>query len=395
MKISLVSVLLYCVFCTSTAAQYVRLSEDAQISVLTMGPDKDELYSAFGHNAIRVYDPTLGIDRAYNYGTFNYEDPNFYINFTKGYLAYFLSTSDYSRLHRYYEYFDRWMTEQVLDLTASQKQAVFEYLETNAQPENATYFYDYFYDNCATRVRDVFKDVLQDDVRFDPQYVEGGMTVRELTDIYLVGKFPWGDLGIDICLGMPMDKTMDSWQYMFLPDYIYSGFEAATIVRDEKMIPLVKSSARVLTSSSEPTATLFSPLVVFSGFLVIGLILTWLWWRVGKRGRGLDVLLFASTGAIGLLLTALWFLTDHNAAANNLNILWAFPVNVVGVYSLFRNGRLRVGYFRFLGWASLVLLLCWNFLPQDLHDSLIPIAMLILVRSFYIGYSYAYNAHKI
>jgi hypothetical protein len=374
----------------------VTLTRGAQISVLTMGPDKNELYSAFGHNAIRVYDPILGINKAYNYGTFNYDDPNFYINFTKGYLNYYLSTGDYSRLLRFYEYYDRWVHEQILDLTPEEAQRVYVFLENNALPENATYFYDYFYDNCATRIRDVFVAVFADSVRFNTSFEIPGMTVRELTDLYLEDKFPWGDLGIDLCLGLPMDKQLTNYQYMFLPDYIEAGFEHATLLDslgNEKA--LVREEKAIYTSKSVPAATFYTPAKVFGFVLIIGLLVTWWQWRNSRRGRWLDFSLFLASGLLGILLMMLWFFTDHNAAANNLNILWAFPLNAFAAFYIFRPSKTRTTYFNLLGIGMFILLLVWNFLPQDLHYSLMPLTTLLMVRAFYIANSFAYNHQRI
>jgi len=382
---------------SSLVAQDIpELSEDAIISVLTMGPDKNELYSAFGHNAIRVFDPVLGIDKAYNYGTFNYDDPNFYVNFTKGDLLYFLSVGESGQLLRIYEYFDRWINEQVLDLSLEERQRVFNYLENNALPENANYYYDYFYDNCASRIRDVFAEVFSDSIRFDMEYVPPGMTVRELTDIYLEGKFPWGDLGIDICLGLPMDKRISGYDYMFLPDFIESGFNH-TYIKDKtgEERPLVKSTKSIYTSRSAPEATFFSPLFVSISLLVIGLLVTWMQWRVARKGKWFDFTWFFILGLLGLLLTGLWFLTDHKAAAYNFNILWAFPLHAIAAFLLFVNSIKRKRYFNLVGWAMLLLVIFWSFLPQDLHYSLIPIVLLTMVRAFYISHSYAYNHQKI
>ena len=207
------------------------LSPDATISVITCGPWQGELYSAFGHSALRVYDPSQQINDAYNYGVFDFDQPNFYLNFAKGSSYYKLAVWDYQGFVNMYIYDNRFVHEQILNLTPAQKQKVYDFLQWNALPDNRFYRYDYFYDNCATRIRDVFVNVFQDSVVFDGSYVQTNYTIRELTDLYLQDQ-PWGDLGIDICLGLHMDKTADPYEYMFLPDYIESAFDHATIYQD-------------------------------------------------------------------------------------------------------------------------------------------------------------------
>lgn len=167
------------------------LSLNAEISVLTLGPYQGELYSAFGHSAIRVYDPELEMDDAYNWGVFDFNQPNFYLNFAKGHLLYKLGVYPYDLFRDHYIYNNRYVHEQKLNLTTAQKQKLYEYLTWNRQPENQNYLYDYFYNNCATKVRDVLVTVFGDSVKFDGSYVKTSYSIRDLTDIYLVQQ-PWG-----------------------------------------------------------------------------------------------------------------------------------------------------------------------------------------------------------
>ncbi len=131
----------------------IKLSDQAEISVVTCGPFHGEVYSAFGHSAFRVSDPTQGIDAIYNYGVFDYDQPNFYLNFALGKNKYMLGVQDYKRFRDVYIYYNRFIHEQSLDLNNFQKQKLFSYLEWNARPENQYYYYDYFYNNCATKIK--------------------------------------------------------------------------------------------------------------------------------------------------------------------------------------------------------------------------------------------------
>ncbi len=359
-----------------------------------MGPDQRELYAAFGHNAIRVYDPVNGIDLAYNYGTFDFDQPNFYLSFARGDLLYKLSVYDYNQLKRVYVFYNRFIHEQVLDLDPGQRQRVFDYLEQNARPENASYNYDYFYDNCATRIRDVFVDVFEDSIRFDDSYIHTQKTVRELTDLYLHGKFPWGDLGIDFCLGMPMDKPLSPYEYMYIPDYIESGFKYAWLTRpDGSEIPVVKTNNIEFKSTPTQSKTIITPLLVFTLLLVTGISITWVNRVKQTKGKYIDFGLFFFTGFLGIFLTLLWFATDHVAAARNLNILWAFPAHIVMAFLILRDNKhpFIIYYFRATVMVMVLLLISWKWLPQMLHFSLIPVIMLITLRAAWIGWGNAYN----
>lgn len=376
----LLFLLLLCSFQLS-AQRIVNLSEQAEISVITCGPSQRELYTAFGHSAFRVFDPANGIDLAYNYGVFNFNQPNFYLNFARGFLYYRLGVEDFREFVYPYMYFNRSVREQVLDLNQEQKQKVFAYLQTNARPENQQYRYDYFYNNCATKIRDVIVDALGSDaVHFDGSYVTTDYTIRELTDLYLQEQ-PWGDLGIDICLGLPMDKTATPWEYMFLPDYIESGFDHASLAQENK--PIVKRKNIIYESREmEAEDRLPHPLYFFIPLALVVLVISALDLRRGKMSLWLDVLLFGICGSIGFLLFFLWFFTDHKAAWGNLNLLWAFPLHLVAVLSFFRSPSWLRGYFRFSVVLCGLLLVSWYFLPQLLHYALIPIVVCLLARSF-------------
>ena len=246
-------------------AQENHLSDKAIISVITCGPSQEELYTAFGHSAIRVFDPKYNFDAVYNYGVFDFNQPNFYLNFAKGFLYYKLGVYDYQNFQAHYVMDNRYVHEQVLNLNQHQKQKLFDYLQNNALPQNQSYPYDYFYNNCATKIRDVIEAALgKENVTFDGSYIKTKYTIRDLTDIYLRDQ-PWGDLGIDICLGLPMDKVATPYEYMFLPDYIESGFDHAYIKNDNGKEPIVKSKNPVYeVRAQDPLPALPHPLYFFT-----------------------------------------------------------------------------------------------------------------------------------
>jgi len=367
----------------------VQLSDKAEIYAVTCGPWAGQLYTAFGHNAIRVKDDSLGIDLAYNYGVFSFNQPNFYLNFTRGYLYYQLGVSRYEDFHYEYEYFNRYVHEQRLNLTASQKQKVFDYLFWNAQPQNKMYLYDYFYNNCATKVRDVFADVLADEVKFDGSYIKTKYTIRQLTAMYLKDQ-PWGRLGIDICLGLPMDKVATPYEYMYLPEYIESGFNHATVNGQ----PLVAETV-ITNEAGEQSRGLVvpHPWIVFGIFLAITFLITALDWRRGKVSTWFDLTLFTATGLIGLLLLLLWTATDHKAAASNFNLLWALPTHLCVWALLKRNVPYwALRYFRFVSVLLGLLLLVWWFLPQQLNEFLMPFVAAMLLRAYTIQHPRFFNS---
>jgi hypothetical protein len=364
-------------------AQRPSLSPNAKISIITCGPGQSEVFLAFGHSAIRVYDPEKGIDFAYNYGVFDFNQPNFYLNYTRGLLLFKLGVYYYSDFLNAYLENGRWVHEQVLDLTESQARAIFKYLEWNALPENQTYRYDYFYNNCSSKVRDVFAEVLGDSIKFDGTHITTHYTIRQLTDLYLKEQ-PWGDLGIDICLGQPMDKVASPYEYMFLPDFLESGFDHASVRHNDSWIPVVKSKQVFDPPHPELVIkSLIHPWVAFGSFLVFTLGLSAFDIRRKKASWGFDVVLFGVTGLVGCLLLLLWTATDHAAAANNFNILWALPTNLV-ILALFssRSRRFLKKYFLVIGIIDAILVCGWFLIPQQLHVFLIPFVVALAIRAF-------------
>ncbi len=366
---------------TFNSALAQMLSEQATISVVTFGPYQGELYSAFGHSAFRVYDPANGIDDLYNYGVFDFEQPNFYLNFARGNSLYKLGISDYPRFRDYYIYYNRYVHEQVLNLTPTQTQKVFDYLLWNALPENMNYRYDYFYDNCATKIPAVIQAALGDEVQFDGSYIKTDYSIRDLTDIYLKQQ-PWGDLGIDVCLGLPMDKKASPYEYMFLPDYVESGFDHASIKNEAGTIPLVKEKISIYESRDENVNGPPRPLYVFSAFAVIAIALSVWDVKRKKASNWFDVILFGIVGLAGLLLFCLWLLTDHKAAARNMNLLWALPTHLIVVFAFIKNPKWLTKYFLVVSIITALLLGFWFLLPQKMNIALVPFVVAILARSF-------------
>jgi hypothetical protein len=360
-----------------TKAQPDTLSASAEISILTLGPFQGEVYSAFGHSAMRVFDPVLGIDDAYNWGVFDFDQPNFYLNFARGRNNYKLGVYPYDRFRDYYIYYNRYVHEQKLNLSQQQKQKLYEYLLWNAQPENRSYRYDYFYDNCATKIRDVMVAVFGDSVRFDGSYITTTYTIRDLTDIYLVYQ-PWGDLGIDICLGLPMDKKASPYEYMFLPDYIESSFDHAVL----NNVPLVNEKISVYESRDEEyPKSAIHPLTAFISLAVIALLLSIWDFKRKKLSMWFDAILFGVVGFIGVSLFLLWVATDHKAAANNFNLLWALPTHLVAVFAFYKSPKWLKKYFLITAVIAALTLLTWPVLPQKLNYTLVPLVMALCIRA--------------
>lgn len=369
----------------SAACQDLQtLSDEAQVSLLTVLPG-DQVYSMYGHSAIRVVDPVLDIDWSYNYGTFDFGNPlTFVPRFVRGRLDYFLSVASYPRALTFYRTVERRpVIEQVLALNAAQRQAVFDFLQINARPENRTYRYDFLFDNCATRIRDVLETTLGEAVRFDAVPAPS-QTFRELLDHYATDR-SFLDFGIDLLLGTPVDRLVTPRESMFLPDYLQLAFDHTTLTAGDQTGPLVARTDTVFWAEPQPSTAraLPWPSVLLWGLFGAGLWATVRTWRQPpSQRRWPDMLLFSLVGLAGMLMLYLWVGTEHTVTRPNWNLLWAWPTHLVAVFGLGRP-RARAVTRLYFGAAALVTgaFLVGSFvLPQAIPAASIPLLLLLLVR---------------
>ncbi len=353
------------------------------ISLLTCTPG-EELYSTFGHSAIRVTDNRNGSDIIFNYGTFDFNDPNFYSKFTKGSLLYFVSVDSLPNFLYEYEYFKRGVTGQVLALSCGEKQKLVAALFENAKEENKYYRYDFTYDNCTSRLRDMIEKATGHPLQTTNILPAQNTSFRHLIHEYLnKGGQHWSKFGIDILLGSPLDKKITNREAMFLPDYLMKAIDSARlhnqslVLEKNELLPAV---------ADQQSSTFFTPLPVFALLFVLLLLVSirfknrypaWL--------KAIDIFFFLLLGLLGCLLLFMWFGTSHVMAKNNFNLLWALPTHVIAALFLFSKKKWPGLYFRFVFFYSIMLGLAWFFLPQQMNPALLPVIGMIAVRSFFIS----------
>lgn len=383
MKLNLSILLLF--LCSSFInAQKSQLSPEAEISVLTIGPGSS-LNDSFGHSAFRVKDKEKYLDVVFNYGVYDFDTPNFYLKFAQGKLNYKLATNAYSDFFEYYIAQNRTVEEQVLNLSQNEKLQLFDFLLNNAKPENRYYLYDFFYDNCATRIKDVINNGLNDHLIFSEPKGFTPKTFRQLIHSNL-NQNSWGSLGIDVALGSVIDKKATAEEHMFLPKFIYTFFETATFSNSGK--PLVKQSKILFKERERPTSSSFltSPLMIFGVIGLLLLIITYRDYKNDKQSKWLDIVLFAITGLIGVFILLLWFATDHSATANNYNLLWAFPINLFVISQLYKKSAKKwfIKYLKFLVILFCLMTLHWIIGIQVFAIGLIPLLFALLVRYIFL-----------
>ena len=356
---------------------YAQDSSHIRISLLTCTPG-EELYSTFGHTAIRITDSSSVTDNVFNYGTFNFEDDGFYTKFIKGKLLYYLSVENFQDFKYAYQAENRGITEQILNLDAVEKIALMEALYENTKEQNKFYKYDFFFDNCTTRPRDMlvkfkknhpgFKAVMPVNTRF-----------RQAIHLYLNknGK-DWSKLGIDLLLGARTDAIMTATNAQFLPDNLMRSMDSSN-----QNHQLVLSTTNLYQISPlKETGYTFTP---FLSSMMLLIVIGSLSFSNDKTIKiflqGFDGIFFFLVGAIGILLIFMWVGTDHIMTKNNYNLLWSWPTNIIIAFFVTSKKNWVKKYFAIHSIAMIIVLLSWFFLPQQMNNAFIPLILLMILRS--------------
>lgn len=382
-RLALVLALVLALLAPAARAQDLpALSPEAEVSLLTMLPG-DEVYALFGHTAFRIADPALGLDRTYNYGTFDFEQPFFVVRFARGLLDYQLSIASFERTLAEYRFLERPIIEQRLDLSPEAKQRLFRFLETNYLPANRAYRYDFFFDNCSTRPRDALEAALGRRPDYGAYANAPDRTFRELLQPYLEAA-PLTDLGIDLALGAPTDRVATYREAMFLPLELLGALDAASL--DGRPLVVATDTLFWIDGAGLPDDAFDWPTLVAWLLFALGAALSIAARRSAERQSAafrFDVGLFATVGIAGVILLWLWLGTEHSVTGPNWNLLWAWPTHLVAAFLLTKRNlspALRV-YWAAAALVALGTVLLWPVLPQALHPAVRPVALLLALRA--------------
>jgi len=298
--------------------------ESPVISLLTCSPGS-ELYSAWGHSALRVRYPELGADMVFNFGLFDFNTPNFYVKFVRGKLQYMLGIQDFRNFIASYDWERRVVVEQKLNLTVEQKSEIITRLDYLYKPENRYYYYSFLYKNCTSELRDLI--FAYTDVSDEFLNRKTDETFRDLLNIYTSG---WSKFGINIMLGSSIDKKVTMFQRMFLPDNLKEGFSEVVIPEGS----LVAKETMILNGSQNTKtgfeiSDLFRPEVICSLILIFVLLSIFYFKRIE---HSVSKTLFALFGFAGLFLLAVTIFTEHIELYYNFNMLWMNPLFLIPAF---------------------------------------------------------------
>lgn len=370
-------------YISNISAQQLTFSDSSRVSLITCSPG-EEVYAKFGHTGIRVFDPQTNIDVIFNYGIFSFDSEGFYYKFIKGETDYYLGVSSTTAFLMEYQKRNSMVWEQILNLSANEKKTLIASLMDNYKPENRMYRYNYVFDNCATRPRDKILNSIDGLVHFrtenDPK------TFRQWVGDY-VGEDTWLKFGIDLVFGIDADRDCSQFESMFLPEILMIEFQSVNVqspsLNGSKPLVAQKNVLVSTENIAKPKESwITQPLFIFSLIFLIGILAILVEYRTAHYKPIIDSLLLFSTGIIGLIILYLMFVSTHPLVKNNLNLLWANPLNIfAAIFIWFKSMRKYIYYYQFLNLLLLGIALITVALSlQSFNIAINPIIALLIIQ---------------
>lgn len=353
--------------------------DSLDISLLTCGP-RQTVYALYGHTAMRLHNRATGTDVVVNYGMFSFEKPFFVLRFVFGLTDYAMGLEDFQRFFNHYQSYGATVIEQKLNLTKAEKVAIMKALEENYLPENRVYRYNYFYDNCTTRARDIILGSINGTIRYANR-IDESQTFRSMIHSYNEDS-RWARFGNDLLLGVASDFRTNRQQQQFLPDNTRKDFDNAVVVgKNGEKRKLVAETTRLLDDGEKedmgsfplsPTAT-----ALLFAFIVMAVSV---YERVkNKMYWGIDAVLMTITGACGIILFAMIF-SQHPTVKVNFQILLLNPLTLVFLYPSIKKMCRRKVHFWLPTYALCIVIFFFCGFFQSYAEGIGIVALSLLVR---------------
>jgi hypothetical protein len=333
------------------------------------------------------------MDIVYNYGTFDDSDPLFYLKFMRGIMRYSLAAETYENFMQEYIYEHRAVVSQLLNLTCTEKNNLYEALRKNTQDENRIYDYHFHTDNCTTRagriiesnVSDslVYNNILTENAAGNSQN-ESNLSFRDMIHEYLYKqKAYWSAFGIDLFLGSHLDKKVTNIEAIhFLPDYLLKGMDNGRTGTKQ----MVLAKQKLLEFPDQQASSGLSPKVLFT-LLLLALVILFFFRSSPAVARTLlifDIVFFSLLGLLGILMAAMWLGRVDDVCRNNMNILWALPTHIVAVFFIRKKNYRVTNYFLFAAVVAVILVVGFPWWPQKMNPAVVPVLGIIILRGFHI-----------
>ncbi len=373
---------IFCLFMGVAFSVQSQSTDSIRFSLLTCAPGI-EIYSLFGHTAIRYENYTRRIDVAFNYGMFSFNTPNFIFRFVAGETDYQLGITPYSYFEAEYAMRGSSVYQQVLNLTQSEKERLLTILENNYLPENRIYRYNYFYDNCTTRARDKIEECIEGKVVYPDSL--SGKSYRSIVHEFTAGS-PWNEFGIDLCLGAEADKEINKRQQMFSPFYMkYYASNAYIVDAGGTRRPLILDETKIVDVEPEEVQPGFilSPLMCGALFLALCVVMAWGQWKTQRIWWGWDIVLYGLQGLAGCIIAFLFFFSVHPTVGSNWLLILFNPIPLLYLpFMVYKAVKRKKDYYHVGNMVYLTLFITiLPFCGQEFNLTVLPLALGLLVTS--------------
>jgi hypothetical protein len=358
---------------------FSQSANDTIAYLLTCGPGT-ETYSIYGHSALRIVIPEKHTDIVYNWGVFDFNTKNFAWKFAKGRLDYMLIAESLKGFLQGYFFEQRFVYSQKINIDPAETRKLVLLINENLKPENIKYRYDFLYDDCSTRIRDLLEKSVGEKLKYPPAESGKIPTFREMVGKYQ-NPYPWLKFGVDLLMGSTTDKKAVFRDRMFLPIDMKDELSETFIHRSGKMIPLLQNPEVLLDFNTHVIKQKFftAPPAVFTLVIILILILTA---RVKstKVIRLIDIIIYSVFSILSVMMVFFNFFTDHQQLKWNLNIIWLNPFILLCLISLILDKTGKI-WFRIIFFISAAFLVLHFFLPQDFNIAFSLLTIILLIRS--------------
>ena len=373
---------IFCLFMGVAFSVQSQSTDSIRFSLLTCAPGT-EIYSLFGHTAIRYENYTRRIDVVFNYGMFSFNTPNFIFRFVAGETDYQLGITPYSYFEAEYAMRGSSVYQQVLNLTQSEKERLLTILENNYLPENRIYRYNYFYDNCTTRARDKIEECIEGKVVYPDSL--SGKSYRSIVHEFTAAS-PWDEFGIDLCLGAEADKEINKRQQMFSPFYMkYYASNAYIVDAGGTRRPLILDETKIVDVEPEEVQPGFilSPLMCGALFLALCVVMAWGQWKTQRIWWGWDIVLYGLQGLAGCIIAFLFFFSVHPTVGSNWLLILFNPIPLLYLpFMVYKAVKRKKDYYHVGNMVYLTLFITiLPFCGQEFNLTVLPLALGLLVTS--------------
>jgi hypothetical protein len=366
------------------SARTLELSGSATVSLITCAPHDATAYTVYGHTALRVKDDSSAVDMVFNYGIFDFSSPGFLYRFARGDTYYILGVSSFHDFIDEYARRGSEVTEQILNLSAGEKQRAVDALFVNSRPENRTYLYSFFYDNCSTRPRLLLENCVSGKIEY-PEVIE--RTTLRTAVHHCNRNHAWLSFGIDLALGAPLDDSVGQDVLLFLPENLMRAAAVAVVTAPSgESRPLVKETQTLVKShSASVTPSRFDPVTVSRLMLALVLLISFWEFRSRRYFAAIDMTWMLLYGLTGCMIVFLSFFSIHPAVFPNYSGLWANPLHLVAAFAAVIRGKrirkLMYCYMSINGLLMIFLLIVRNTLLGEASQAFLYLTLISCIRS--------------